>query len=66
MENVDHGHFEVIDVPEDNNSLRKFIEKLKGPKSYDRGCSYYEHTDIEVDIGKEMLIMDEVSKLAIH
>ena len=58
-------HYEVIDVAE-NNSLRNFIDEIKGAKSYDRGCAYYELTDKEEDIdsGKEVMFMDKVMDLA--
>ena len=61
MEKVDH--FEVIDVTEDS-ALREYIEQAKG-LDYDRGCSCYEHTDIEVDIDsdKEVILMKEVRSL---
>ena len=55
-------HYEVLNVAEDC-SLRNFIENNKGLFSYDKGCSYYELTDKEVDIdsSKEVILMDKVS-----
>lgn len=65
MEEVDN--FEVIDVTE-NDSLRDYIEKKKGSTSYDRGCSYYELTDKEVDIDgidRAVILMDKVSIMTV-
>ena len=56
--------FEVINVTEDS-VLREYIEKVKGQNSYERGCSYYELPDKEIDIdsGKKVILMDKVSNL---
>jgi hypothetical protein len=45
--------------------LRDFIEDVKGENSYERGCSYNELTDKEVDIDsdKAVILMDKVSNL---
>lgn len=56
-------HFEVIPVTQDS-SLRKYVKKIKGPNSYDRGCSYYQYTNVDViDSGKDVIFMDKVSNI---
>lgn len=67
MEEVE-DNYEKIDVTKDC-SLRNFIEDIKKFENpYERGCSYYELTDKEVDIdsGKEVMLMNKVSIIYIY